>query len=176
MQKTGYILTLLTLLTIMLANSAVFAQNETVQNDTTINNTPLKAPLLDSTLLHTSIFTLLESPDTGNGKITVNQSWNVKRTFINYIQTNNLKKKNGYRIRIFFDNAQNARSQSEYIKNIFNRNFPDIPAYMSSSNPFFKVTVGNFRTRTDAARALDIIKLSYPSAFIVREAIDYPAI
>src|SRR5574344_2176583 len=115
MQKTGYILTLLTLLTIMLANSAVFAQNETVQNDTTINNTPLKAPLLDSTLLHTSIFTLLESPDTGNGKITVKQSLKVKRIWINGIQTYNIKKKNGYGIRIVVDNAECARYRAEYI-------------------------------------------------------------
>ena len=176
MQKRLYLSTLLTLLIIIMAGSSIFAQNETVQNDTITNNLPAKSQLLDSTLLNTSIFNLLESQNSGNGIIKINQSHAVKRTFANYIQTYNQKKKSGYRIRIFFNNAQNARSQSEYIKNMFNNNFPDIPAYLSSSNPFFKVTVGNFRTRTDAARALDIIKVAYPSAFIVKETIDYPAI
>lgn len=175
MRNIHYIFILLILpLSALLPNKS-FAQTGTIINDT-LQITVTKAPLLDSALVNVSIFNLLESPDFGNGKVIVNQSWAVKRTFSNYIQTNNQKKKNGFRIRIFFDNAQNARTQSEYIKRSFNDIFPNIPAYLSSSNPFFKVTVGNFRTRSDAAKALDAIKLSYPAAFIVKETIDYPAI
>ncbi len=83
---------------------------------------------------------------------------NKKRTFT------------GYRIRIFFDNKQNARVVSEQISAVFSEQYPSIPVYREHANPYFKVSVGNFRTKSDAMKFLNEIKDVYPSAFLVREA------
>ena len=54
--------------------------------------------------------------------------------------------------------------------------FPDVAAYRTYSNPFFKVTVGDFRTKSEATRLLQQVKGSFPSAFIVKETINYPPV
>ena len=54
------------------------------------------------------------------------------------------EKVRGYRVRIYFDNVQHARSQAESVMARFREIYPDIPAYMDYDNiPYFKVTVGN---------------------------------
>ena len=49
-------------------------------------------------------------------------------------------------------------------------------AYRSYVNPYFKVTVGDFRTRSEAMQLLMEIKSDFPAAFIVKENINYPVI
>ena len=44
------------------------------------------------------------------------------------------------------------------------------------ANPYFKVTVGDFRTRSEAVRLLERIKGSFPSAFVVKENIEFPVV
>ncbi|MDY5319996.1 MAG: SPOR domain-containing protein [Candidatus Egerieousia sp.] len=124
---------------------------------------------LDSLLVGVSIFDRLAEYNTE-----VNQIPQIREAFSKYIEQNSGKKRHGYRIRIFISNAQNARAQSLEVENSFKKLFPAIPTYRTPSNPYFKVTVGNYRTRSDAARALTIIKEEYPAAFMVKETIDYP--
>ena len=52
-------------------------------------------------------------------------------------------KMRGYRVRIFFDNGQHARSNASAVLSQFKELYPDIPAGMVYENPYFKVTVGN---------------------------------
>ena len=125
--------------------------------------------LLDSLLVGVSVFDRLAECNTE-----VNQIPQIREAFSKYVEQNSGKKRNGYRIRIFISNAQNARAQSLEVENSFKELFPSIPTYRTPSNPYFKVTVGNYRTRSDAARALTIIKEEYPAAFMVKETIDYP--
>lgn len=80
----------------------------------------------------------------------------------------------GYRIRIYFDNSQNSRTESEAVMASFKASHPEIPAFRTFESPCFKVTVGNYRTRSEALAALDGIKRQFPSAFIVKEKIRYP--
>ena len=124
---------------------------------------------LDSLLVGVSIFDRLAEYNTE-----VNQIPQIREAFSKYIEQNSVKKRHGYRIRIFISNAQNARAQSLEVENSFKKLFPAIPTYRTPSNPYFKVTVGNYRSRSDAARALTIIKEEYPAAFMVKEIIDYP--
>ena len=66
------------------------------------------------------------------------------------------EKVRGYRVRIYFDNVQHARSQAESVMARFREIYPDIPAYMDYDNiPYFKVTVGNCLTMEEAITAAD---------------------
>lgn len=76
----------------------------------------------------------------------------------------------GYRIRIYFDNSQNARAISEQIVDTFKVHYPGVPVYRIYDNPYFKVTVGEFRSRSDAMRFLEAIRPEYPTVFLVRES------
>ena len=130
--------------------------------------TPLAA--VDSTLEGSSIFNAL--PD----GVTVRQSGVIRNAVETRIRANRSKQFSGYRIRIFFDNSQSARSASEAALYRFKVLNPGVSAYRSFSSPYFRVTVGDYRNKSEALAALGAIKQQFPSAFIVQERFKYPAV
>jgi len=130
--------------------------------------TPVSA--VDSTLSGRSIFSTLPK------NVTVNQSSGIKTAMDNRKAHNRGRMYNGYRIRIYFDNSQNARWASETAMNNFKSLYPGTSAYRSFQSPYFKVTVGDYRSRAEAQVALQSIKANFPSAFIVKEKFKYPAL
>jgi hypothetical protein len=80
---------------------------------------------------------------------------------------------NGYRIQIAAYSGVNSKSQAEYAKNSFSSLFPYTKAYLVYTEPYFKVRVGNYYTRLQAYKDLENIKLTYPSAYIVPDKINY---
>ena len=130
-----------------------------------------RAPLADSTLVGKTIFQLLEESE-----VTLNQPQEMQQAYGLYIQANGERKMNGYRIRLFFSNKQSARTESEELEKEFQLQFPQIPTYRSYTNPFFKVVVGDYRTKSDAIRELNKILPFYPKAIVVKESIWFPAI
>ncbi|MBO7603809.1 MAG: SPOR domain-containing protein [Bacteroidales bacterium] len=111
--------------------------------------------------------------DMMSGKVTVNQSPEVRSAMAAHIDRNARKAASGqgeqtFRIRIFFDSGQNARAASEAAAARFRSLHPGVSVTRSFTNPFFKVTVGNYATKADAANALKSIQQEFPTAFIVR--------
>ena len=77
----------------------------------------------------------------------------------------------GYRVRIFFDNSQSARTQAQQTMAKFKEIYPSIPVYMDYDDPYFKVTVGNCLTSEEAIILLGKIRDAFDRAFLVREEI-----
>ena len=82
----------------------------------------------------------------------------------------------GYLDFIFYDNKQTARVESEETLKKFERLYHDVVAYRTYANPYFKVTVGDFRTRSEAVKLLERIRHDFPSAFVVKENISFPVV
>lgn len=120
------------------------------------------------------IFVLLHDNERGQGHVILKQPQGLMEAFRNQVYKNSRRKINGYRIRIYSGNSQDARRRCDEIAGGFIAAHPDIPVYKSYSNPFFKVTVGDFRTRDEALLFAESIAGRYPSAFLVREPINYP--
>ena len=105
--------------------------------------------------------------------VTVNQSEEMAAALSSHVERNERRTAAGvsdqtFRIRIYFDSGQNARSESEAAAARFRNLHPGVPVSRSYTNPFFKVTVGNYATKADAANALKTIVQEFPTAFIVR--------
>ena len=79
-------------------------------------------------------------------------------------------------VRIFFDNRQTSRVESEETLKRFQQLFKGVSAYRTYTNPYFKVTVGDFRTKSEAMELLARIRGEFPSAFVVKENIEYPIV
>ncbi|MCK9626120.1 MAG: SPOR domain-containing protein [Bacteroidales bacterium] len=153
-------------------SNAVFAQDvieKTEQRDTVA----VKPPMIDSLLYGQNIFLIL-SDDNNGGKVVIRQDTSISSAMAAYKNDSECKNITGYRVRIFFDNKQNARTQSEIIENEFTSLFPNIRAYRNHVRPYFKVTVGDFRTKAEAVKFMNNIKYKYPSSFLVKETINYP--
>ncbi len=163
---------ILALLVVMMFAGLAQAQeitfDETAAGDSLVVRRPAA---VDSTLLGRSVFDLINSAATD---VKINRSSLVDAAFVEYIGKNSERKLNGYRIRIFFDNKQTARTQSEEIEKSFMESFPQYPVYRTYSNPYFKVAVGDFRTKSDAVKVLQIIQSQFPKAFIIKDVINYP--
>ncbi len=87
-----------------------------------------------------------------------------------------LNKIEGFRIQIFMESGNNAVSHAEETIAGFNAAFPDIPAYLSFGQPYYRVRVGNFRSRLEAESQLRFIIITYPKAFVIKETIEPPAL
>lgn len=107
--------------------------------------------------------------------VRIYQSDDIRGAVSRRIESNDAVQFSGYRIRIFFDNSQNARGASSSVLYRFKMLHPDVSAYRTFDNPNFKVTVGDYRTRSEALAALKVIQAEFPSAFIVREKFKYPS-
>ncbi len=107
--------------------------------------------------------------------VSVSQSQEMSKSLTDHVEANISKQYSGYRIRIYFDNKQNSRYESESEMNRFKAKYHGMQAYRSYTNPFFKVTVGDFRTKFEAQETLKEIQKDFPAAFVVREKFKYPA-
>ena len=127
---------------------------------------------LDSTLLGHSIFDILSSLSRGDsGTVFVHQSPDIAAAFEEHIASNEFREEDGYRIRVFFSNAQNSRGTSIRAADIVSEKYPGLPVYRTFVQPNFKVTVGDFRTKSEALQLLEMLRRDFPSAFIVREPV-----
>lgn len=74
----------------------------------------------------------------------------------------------GYRIRIFFDNGQNARAQALETQSRFRGEFPGIPTFLVYENPSYIVTVGNCMSIDEALMLWNRVRKSFSTAFLWR--------
>lgn len=135
------------------------------------------ASAVDSTLVGLDIFDAMPSGTAGDAAgVRIVQSPAVAASMRAHVATNSSRSISGYRVRIFFDNKQTARTESEQTLRYFESLYHDIVAYRTYSNPYFKVTVGDCRTKSEAMALLARIKPVFPSAFVVKECICYPVV
>ena len=128
---------------------------------------------MDTSLMGKDIFRVLDGRD---ATVTVKQPESIRAGLAKHIEDNKSEVISGFRVRIYFNNTQNARGESEAAQRRFEAAHPGIFAYRSFVNPFFKVTVGDFRTRSEAMKLLQEISSEFPTAFIVKENINYPIV
>lgn len=135
------------------------------------------AATVDSTLVGKDVFYNMPSKAKGdNADVNIEQNPLVEQSVRAHIIANKERNISGYRVRIFFDNKQTSRTESEDALKRFQAQYRDIPAYRTYANPYFKVTVGDFRTKSEAMEFLGRIRTAFPSAFVVKENISYPVV
>ncbi len=111
-------------------------------------------------LLHLICFCSLEAQNvTTNQDPKFEQLLNEKRKINASITINNR-----YKIQIF--NGNNETSKKALID--FKKDFKNYDATIIFSTPAYKVWVGNFKTRIEAEKNLEIIKKKYPNAIIIK--------
>jgi len=98
-------------------------------------------------------------------KVSINQDpkfeqlLNEKRKINNSITINDR-----YKIQIYTgDNASSVKTLGD-----FKKSNKKMDATIVFSTPSYKVWVGNFKTRIDAERNLQLLKKKYPNAFLIK--------
>jgi hypothetical protein len=80
----------------------------------------------------------------------------------------------GWRVQIFFDSGANSKRRATEVLNRFNSQFPESRAYLSFKEPYYRVRVGDFRTRLEAEGFMKSVKTEYPNAFATADKINSP--
>ncbi len=76
---------------------------------------------------------------------------------------------NGYRVQIY---SGNNRSEATRIKTDFMRRFPGIRTYMTYVQPQFRVKVGDYATRQEAAKMYRQVNSLYNPCMIVPDIVE----
>jgi len=93
----------------------------------------------------------------------------------NQFKVNNHYGMDGYRIQIYNNNNRNARDESTNIRVAFMSRYPDVTSYQLYADPgYFRVRVGDFRTKAEAVKLLQRINREFPNAYIVPCFINFP--
>lgn len=74
----------------------------------------------------------------------------------------------GYRIRIFSESGLGAKQAQQQVRARFLSLYPGLDAYNEYDEPFFKVYVGDCRTKSEALKLQDRIRKDFPNS-IIRE-------
>lgn len=117
----------------------------------------------------------LQAHKAGEGTVTIRQSESITQIHnIRYLHNAKSPGMEGYRIRIFFELGQFARKNSGDIMQAFMEKYPGVPVYQNYQNPYWKVSVGDYRSREEAIKFYNQIIKDYPKAFIIPEHINFP--
>lgn len=109
------------------------------------------------------------------GVVNIYQDESIRRLLDTYIIANAARPgMQGFRVRIYFDLGQQSRTTSLDEQTKFMETMPGINVYRTFDSPYYKVSVGDFRTRDEALKLLKSIEKQYPKAFIVSEWIHFP--
>ncbi len=113
----------------------------------------------------------------GMGSVKINQDSDIANLLNTYyIQNASRPGMQGFRIRIYFDLGQQSRDKSSEVMNTFMEEYPGITVYRTFQSPYYKVSVGDFRTRDEALKQLKQLSRKYPKAFIIGEWINFPSL
>jgi hypothetical protein len=77
----------------------------------------------------------------------------------------------GFRIQIYFGSE---RAKAQELKSEFTNDHPLIPAYLIYQQPYFKVRVGDFKSRLEAVGFLRKIESDFTTTFIVPDEVKLP--
>jgi hypothetical protein len=80
----------------------------------------------------------------------------------------------GYRIHIFFDSGLNSSDRAKQVRDEFLLKYPEIQAYVSWKAPNYRVRIGDFKTRLEAEKTLQLIIIDYPNAWVIKDEINFP--
>lgn len=113
--------------------------------------------------------------DKSGGNINIVQKEDVLKLLDKHLYEQSRKRGiRGYRILIFSDSGPLARKKGKIIEAQFIGRFKGVRPYFTFDTPFYRLNIGDFRTRSDAWKFLKMIEKEYPDAYFVPCRINYP--
>ncbi len=109
-------------------------------------------------------------------KYYIDQDPQVEEIMESYRKINKKEGMQGYRIQIYTDSGNRSKLRTDRMKSQFDARYPQVRSYISYDEPYYKLRVGDFRTRLDAERFLRRIAPVYLSSILVVDRINFPSL
>ena len=125
-----------------------------------------------------SFFEYIQQNDSQTGQINIYQSHSVESLVNKFIFIHSKQRGiKGYRIQIFSASGQQARQSANKTRSRFISLYPDFDynlIYPLYQPPFFKIRVGDYRTKEEALKFYKQVVIQFPNSYIVKSIIKYP--
>lgn len=82
----------------------------------------------------------------------------------------------GFRVQIFMESGNDALEHAEIMKAEFMDLYPSIPVHLVFGQPYYRLRVGDFRTRLEAENLHQQLQKDYKNAFVTADRIELPYI
>ena len=80
----------------------------------------------------------------------------------------------GYRIQIFMESGNDAVEHANALIEEFKLKYTELPIYLVFGQPYYRLRVGDFRTRLEAEKVFQTLSKDYKKAFITSDRIQLP--
>lgn len=78
----------------------------------------------------------------------------------------------GFRVQLTSESGQGSQARANEVKARFMGNFKDVNSYLVWEAPNFKIRVGDFRTKFEAAMFWKQIQAEFPNSYVVEDKIN----
>ena len=82
----------------------------------------------------------------------------------------------GFRVQIFMELGNDAITHADSVREVFIAEYPDVPIYLIFGQPYYRLRVGDFRTRLEAENMYQRLKKTFKNAFVTADRIELPNI
>lgn len=116
---------------------------------------------------------ILTCDSTSVASVIVREYGNVSQVVAKAVKTSLKSSVKGYRVCIFFDNGENARTDAMEAKTQFESLFPAEKVYIAYDNPYFMVTIGDCLTSEEGVILMGRVRNTFPKAYLKSENISF---
>lgn len=125
----------------------------------------------------TSILDQLQQTNQGCGVVKITQNQHITQLLNDRLWQNTKNPgMQGFRIRIFSETGQTARERSNVAMYSFSEKYPGVKFYQKYENPYWKISVGDFRSKESAQKFYKQVLQDFPKAFLVPDWINFPTL
>lgn len=127
----------------------------------------------DTSLLADDFIAKLQKDD-GTGSVKIYQSSSVHFLHSKFVRIKGDGKIDGWRVQIYNSSGKESKDEAKEIRKEFVAKYPEMKAYTVYQPPFFKLRVGDFRTKQEAYKFYREILRKYPASYLVPDKIYLP--
>lgn len=122
------------------------------------------------------IFFAIQHSSPKEGKVKIHQDARLHRLVDKHIAQNRMDMTiPGYRIQIY--SGSDKREEAFHVKAQFMKQFPKYTPDLIYSEPYFKLRVGNFRTKQEGYKLFKLIKKHFPNSyFVIENKMEWPEV
>ena len=121
------------------------------------------------------VFISLCSYAQNKGKVILNQDERIEQLIQKQKEIHSADNTiDGFRIQIFMESGNDAVELANAAMEEFKEKYPDMPIYLVFGQPYYRLRVGDFRTRLEAEKAYQTISQDYKKAFVTSDRIQLP--
>ena len=107
-----------------------------------------------------------------NAQVFINEDAKLQSVINNHRSRNeNRKQVRGWRIRVYMGSGRNARDEANTVKLKIRNRYAGVEPHLVHHSPYFKVLVGDFRTRIEAESFRKKLKREYPNCYVVESEV-----